>query len=70
MTAPLTGQVAWITGGGSGIGLAGAMALSGISTSTTSIERNGVDVDPVRYAEDVRKLSQQLVGMAASLAKP
>ena len=50
--------------------LAGAMALSGISTSTTSIERNGVDVDPVRYAEDVRTLSQQLVGMAASLARP
>ena len=50
--------------------LAGAMALSGISTSTTSIERNGVDVDPVRYAEDVRKLSQQLVGMATALAKP
>ncbi|WP_291940653.1 SDR family NAD(P)-dependent oxidoreductase, partial [Limnohabitans sp.] len=27
MTAPLTGQVAWITGGGSGIGLAGAIEL-------------------------------------------
>jgi short-subunit dehydrogenase len=28
MNAALTGQVAWITGGGSGIGLAGAMALA------------------------------------------
>jgi NADP-dependent 3-hydroxy acid dehydrogenase YdfG len=28
MTNPLKGQVAWITGGGSGIGLAGAMALA------------------------------------------
>jgi len=28
MAHPLTGQVAWITGGGSGIGLAGAMALA------------------------------------------
>ena len=28
MATPLTGQVAWITGGGSGIGLAGAMALA------------------------------------------
>ena len=27
MTNPLTGQVAWITGGGSGIGLAGAIEL-------------------------------------------
>lgn len=50
--------------------LAGAMALSGISTSTTSIERNGVDVDPALYATEVRQLSQKLVGMAAALAKP
>jgi NADP-dependent 3-hydroxy acid dehydrogenase YdfG len=28
MTTPLKGQIAWITGGGSGIGLAGAMALA------------------------------------------
>ena len=50
--------------------LAGAMALSGISTSTTSIERNGVDVDPALYATEVRALSQKLVAMAGALAKP
>lgn len=50
--------------------LAGAMALSGISTSTTSIERNGVDVDPALYGTEVRALSQKLVAMAAVLAKP
>jgi hypothetical protein len=50
--------------------LAGAMALSGYSTSTTSIERNGVDVDPALYAGEVRQLSQKLVAMAAALAKP
>lgn len=50
--------------------LAGAMALSGYSTSTTSIERNGVDVDPALYAGEVRQLSQKLVAMAAVLAKP
>lgn len=50
--------------------LAGAMALSGISTSTTSIERNGVDVDPALYATEVRAQAQRLVAMAAVLAKP
>lgn len=50
--------------------LAGAMALSGISTSTTSIERNGVDVDPALYAAEVRTQAQRLVAMAAALAKP
>lgn len=50
--------------------LAGAMALSGISTSTTSIERNGVDVDPAIYATEVRAQAQRLVAMAAALAKP
>ena len=50
--------------------LAGAMALSGYSTSTTSIERNGVDVDPALYAGEVRPLAQRLVAMATVLARP
>lgn len=50
--------------------LAGAMALSGISTSMATIERNGVDVDPAIYASEVRLLAGKLVGMAAVLSRP
>lgn len=50
--------------------LAGAIALSGYSTSTTSIEQNGVVVDPAIYRSEVRRMAQQFVGMAAVLSRP
>ena len=50
--------------------LAGAMALSGISTSMATIERNGVEVDPAIYASEVRLLAGKLIGMATVLSRP
>lgn len=50
--------------------LAGAMALAGHSTSTTSVTRNGVVLDPVIYADEVRRLAQRFVADAAVAARP
>ena len=40
MVTSLQGQVAWITGGGSGIGLAGAMALANAGAHVVISGRN------------------------------
>ncbi len=50
--------------------MATVIALSGYSSATTSIERNGVVVDPAIYQSEVRRMSREFVGMAAVLAKP
>ena len=50
--------------------MATVIALSGYSSATTSIERNGVVVDPAIYQTEVRRMSREFVGMAAVLAKP
>jgi hypothetical protein len=49
--------------------LTGLMALGGTSTTSTSIERNGVEVNPTLYATEVRGMAGRLVGMAAALTK-
>lgn len=50
--------------------LAGAMALSGYSSSMVSIERNGVVVDPVAYQQAARLKAAEFIGMAAVLSRP
>ncbi|MDO9452222.1 MAG: hypothetical protein Q7J29_05120 [Stagnimonas sp.] len=50
--------------------MATVIALSGYSSATTSIERNGVVVDPTIYQSEVRRMAREFVGMAAVLAKP
>jgi len=50
--------------------MATVIALSGYSSATTSIERNGVVVDPAIYQTEVRRMAREFVGMAAVLAKP
>lgn len=50
--------------------MATVIALSGYSTTMTSIERNGVTVDPAIYQSEVRRMAQQFVGSVAALARP
>ena len=43
--SPLAGQVAWITGGGSGIGLAGAVELAKAGCRVVISGRNAAKLD-------------------------
>jgi len=55
--SPLEGKVAWITGGGSGIGLAGAQALAGAGAHV---------VISGRSAETLKKAEKELKGAGSS----
>lgn len=50
--------------------ISGLAALSGINTTMTDIQRNGVSVDPDAYASEARRLARQFTGMAAVMIKP
>lgn len=50
--------------------ISGLAALSGINTTMTDIQRNGVSVDPEAYASEARRLARQFTGMAAVMIKP
>lgn len=44
-------------------------AAAGRGSSITSIIENGVDVDPVKYAADIRTQSKKFIGLVSVLAK-
>ena len=49
--------------------ISGLAALSGINTTMTDIQRNGVNVDPDAYASEARRLARQFTGMAAVMIR-
>ncbi len=66
--AALFGKVAWITGGGSGIGEAGARALAAAGVTVIVSGRNQQELD--RVAESIRGAGGKADGVAVDVADP
>jgi NAD(P)-dependent dehydrogenase (short-subunit alcohol dehydrogenase family) len=64
--ATLAGQVAWITGGGSGIGLAGAVELAGAGATVVLSGRRPAVLE--KAAEQVRKAGGDADAMSLNVA--